>query len=161
MPAELRRLRAPGLHYNEPMEHPADPRLSTEFDHVFGPLELRALEALWRRSEAATVRDLLDGFPGVAYTTLMTTLDRLHRKGYCTRQRTGRAFAYRPRWSREELSAVLASRALTTLLPSMPSSIRPVLSLLVDEVSRRDAALLDELEALVREKREAATEESK
>ncbi|MGE3274792.1 MAG: BlaI/MecI/CopY family transcriptional regulator [Vicinamibacterales bacterium] len=141
------------------MQDPVEPRRRTELESVFGPLELRALEALWRRDEPATVRDLLDAFPGIAYTTLMTTLDRLHRKGYCTRERAGRAFAYRPRWSRDALSAELAGRALTTLLPSTASSIRPILSLLVDEVSRRDAALLDELEALVREKRETATEE--
>ncbi|MGE0040971.1 MAG: BlaI/MecI/CopY family transcriptional regulator [Vicinamibacterales bacterium] len=131
-----------------------DPRLRSDLETVFGPLELRALESLWAREDAATVRDLLPAFPGVAYTTLMTTLDRLHRKGYCTRNRAGRAFAYRPRWTRDQLSAELAGRALTTLLPAATSSIRPILSMFVDEVSRRDQALLDELEALVREKRE-------
>ena len=131
-----------------------DPRLRADLQTVFGPLELRALEALWARGDAATVRELLPAFPGVAYTTLMTTLDRLHRKGYCTRARDGRAFSYRPRWTRDQLSAELAGRALTTLLPATASSIRPLLSMFVDEVSRRDGALLDELEALVREKRE-------
>ena len=47
---------------------------------VFGALELRVLEALWRRGEG-TVRDLRADFPAAAYTTLMTTMERLHKKG--------------------------------------------------------------------------------
>lgn len=132
-----------------------------DLEATFGPLELRALDALWERDAAATVRELLPAFPGVAYTTLMTTLDRLYRKGFCTRVRTGRAYAYRPRWSRAQLSAELAARTLTTLLPAEPSSIRPILSMFVDAVSRRDLTLLDDLEALVREKREPGGEGSR
>ena len=58
----------------------------------FGTLELRVLEALWHRSDAASVRDLQAEFPATAYTTLMTTLDRLHRKGVLDRMKAGRAF---------------------------------------------------------------------
>jgi len=68
---------------------------------VFGALELRVLEALWRRGEDASVRDLMPEFPQAAYTTLMTTLDRLHRKGVLERRKDGRAFLYRPVSSRE------------------------------------------------------------
>ena len=46
-----------------------------------GPLEWRVLEALWARTDAAAVRDLQPLFPEIAYTTLMTTLDRLHPQG--------------------------------------------------------------------------------
>ncbi|HEX7778752.1 MAG TPA: BlaI/MecI/CopY family transcriptional regulator, partial [Vicinamibacterales bacterium] len=45
-----------------------------------GPLEWRVLEALWSRTTLASVRDLQPDFPEIAYTTLMTTLDRLYRK---------------------------------------------------------------------------------
>jgi predicted transcriptional regulator len=120
---------------------------------VFGPLEARVLEALWRRGAPGTVRDLGDEFPTVAYTTLMTTLDRLHRKGALDRERSGRAFLYRARYSREELEARLAAEALGAIFERRPAAIRPALSFFLEALSRDDR-LLDELERLVREKRE-------
>ena len=98
-----------------------------------GPLERRVLELLWERHGGARVRDLQPSFPDIAYTTLMTTLDRLHRKGYLDRMADGRAFAYRPRVTRAE--AVLSSFA--------------------EEVGALDADTLEELEQLVRERRRA------
>lgn len=121
-----------------------------------GPLERRVLDALWARGAATTVRDLLPAFPGTAYTTLMTTADRLFRKGLLSRHRQGRAFAYTARWTRDELSARRAGSVLASLLPGDREALRPIISMFVDEVSRRDAALLDELEALVRLKKEGS-----
>ena len=118
---------------------------------IFGSLELRVLEALWRREGEASVRDVLPEFPNAAYTTLMTTLDRLHRKGFLVRRKDGRAFLYRPVNSREELESGLVTRALQPLLQG--SDPRPILSCFVEEVSRQDERLLDELERLVRAKR--------
>jgi predicted transcriptional regulator len=118
---------------------------------IFGALELRVLEALWRQPGSVTVRDLCTHFPSAAYTTLMTTLDRLYRKGFLDRLKVGRAFAYRPRYKREELASGIAASALTSLLKEHP--VRPVLSFFVEEVSRRDEQLLDELARLVEEKR--------
>jgi predicted transcriptional regulator len=120
---------------------------------VFGTLELRVLDALWRRGPDVSVRELLGEFPGAAYTTLMTTVDRLHRKGVLAREKAGRAFVYRPIYSREQLESGVAARALGSLLRA--GSAEPVLSHFVDEVSRQDERLLDELERLVREKRAA------
>jgi predicted transcriptional regulator len=108
-------------------------------------------EALWQQPGDVTVRDLCTHFPSAAYTTLMTTLDRLYRKGFLNRVKVGRAFAYRPRYGREELASGIAANALTSLLKEQ--SVRPVLSFFVEEVSRRDANLLDELARLVDEKR--------
>lgn len=117
---------------------------------VFGALELRVLEALWRRG-AATVRDLRSDFPAAAYTTLMTTMERLHKKGVLDRQKSGRAFVYRPVSSRQDLESGLVTRAIQPLLAG--ESAHPVLSCFVEEVSRHDERLLDELERLVRAKR--------
>ena len=117
---------------------------------VFGALELRVLEVLWRRGEG-TVRDLRADFPGAAYTTLMTTMERLHKKGVLHREKRGRAFIYRPASSRAEMESGFVTRAIQPLLAS--DSARPVLSSFVDEVSRQDERLLDELERLVRAKR--------
>jgi len=113
------------------------------------------LEALWARREPACVRDLQPDFPGVAYTTLMTTLDRLFRKGVLTRSKAGRAFFYRAEQTRDQLQSQLAGSALATLLPGELASVRPILSMFVDAVGNRDRALLDELENLIRNRRHA------
>jgi predicted transcriptional regulator len=117
----------------------------------FGTLELRVLEALWRLPPNATVRDVQAEFPSAAYTTVMTTMDRLHRKGVLDRDKAGRAFVYRPRFTREALETAAAARALGSLLQG--HSAGPVLSFLVDAVSQEDAALLDELDRLIQAKR--------
>jgi predicted transcriptional regulator len=121
----------------------------------FGPLEIEVLEALWRSRREATVRDLEEFFPGVAYTTLMTTLDRLYKKGVLSRRKAGRAFRYAPVADRQGLEQILALEALDTILGSFDSrtAIRPILSSFVEAVSRRDELFLDELERLVRARR--------
>src|SRR5260370_39652509 len=76
-----------------------------------GPLEQGLLEALWSRG-TATVRELLqDGYQNLAYTTVMTTLDRLYKKNLLTREAEGRAFRYAPRVTREELHREVAAAA--------------------------------------------------
>ena len=129
-------------------------RSSAQLEAIFGPLEIRVLEALWARGHAACVRDLQPEFPRVAYTTLMTTLDRLFRKGTLSRSKSGRAFYYTPKATHDEMMSELAGSTFKTLLPEAASAIRPILSMFVDTVSEQDAALLDELEALVRERRD-------
>jgi predicted transcriptional regulator len=117
-----------------------------------GPLELRVLEVLWQRKRAATVRNVQPSFPELAYTTLMTTLDRLYRKGVLRRFRLGRAFGYEPRCSRNELFGEMVSGQLADLLAACGDSTA-LLSTLVEAVGHADAELLDELEALVRAER--------
>lgn len=121
-------------------------------DTKLGPLEARVLDALWARGRSASVRDLQPAFPDIAYTTLMTTLDRLHRKGLLAREKMGRAFVYLPKASRDEFRASIAGGTLSALLAD-PSDAGPLLSYFVDAVSQRDEALLDELERLIHEKR--------
>src|SRR5512143_1103616 len=106
-----------------------------ELGTFFGGLEVRVLEALWGRRSPASVRDLQGDFPRTAYTTLMTTLDRLHRKGVLERTKSGRAFLYHPRCTREELRRDLAENALGVILgPGV--SAHPLLSFFLDAVSR-------------------------
>lgn len=125
---------------------------------MLGPLEQQVLDALWERDTEQTVRDLHTAFPRIAYTTLMTTLDRLFRKGLLARIRQGRAFAYRHRWTRDELAVVLAREAMGSVLPHDRETLRPVMSCFVDFVETCDPALLDELEALLRNRRPSTTE---
>jgi predicted transcriptional regulator len=118
-----------------------------------GPLEWRVLEALWGRTGRASVRDLQASFPDIAYTTLMTTLDRLHRKALLERAKSGRAFHYWPRLSRAAFHTAQAARAVRSALEDGRAEPELLLSHLVDAVTAQDRALLDELEALVRERR--------
>jgi predicted transcriptional regulator len=118
---------------------------------VFGALELRVLEVLWRRGADASVRDVLREFPHAAYTTVMTTMERLYRKGVLLRRKEGRAFIYGPAQSREQMESTFVAHAIEPLLDG--ASARPILSCFVEEVSRHDERLLDELERLVQLKR--------
>jgi len=117
-----------------------------------GPLEERLLEVLWKRGDT-TVRELVEGpCSDLAYTTVMTTLDRLFKKNVLTREAEGRAFRYMPRFSREELHREAAGEAFRQLLDASPASSLP-LSYLVEIVTERDAQLLDDLGQLVEAKR--------
>jgi len=128
-----------------------------------GPLELRVLEALWRRSEEAGVRALEADFPGTAYTTLMTTLDRLFKKDLLSRRKEGRAYLYSARYRRPELESVLAREAIEDLLRGQLRRGRPgpLLSGFVEAVGRRDVEMLDELERLVRRQRADARRQAR
>ena len=119
----------------------------------FGPLEWRVLECLWQRRSAASVRDLQPDFADIAYTTLMTTLDRLFRKGVLNRVKRGRAFLYSPQLSRAEFESARAATALRTAIEGDGAALTPLMSFFVDAVSARDHELLNELEALVRARR--------
>jgi predicted transcriptional regulator len=119
-----------------------------------GPLEQRLLEALWRRGQA-TVRDLLNregACRDLAYTTVMTTLDRLFKKNLLSREVEGRAFRYAPRFTCEELHREMAGEAVRQLLEASPASSLP-LSYLVEVLTDRNAQLLDELGEAVEAKR--------
>jgi predicted transcriptional regulator len=117
-----------------------------------GPLELRVLETLWER-RSATVRELVKGAHlELAYTTVMTTLDRLFKKKLLSREAEGRAFRYTPRFTREELHREVAGEALRQLLDASPAASLP-LSYLVEIVTEHDAQLLDDLQRLVETKR--------
>jgi predicted transcriptional regulator len=117
-----------------------------------GPLEQRLLEALWLRG-SATVRELLaGGIKDLAYTTVMTTLDRLYKKNLLTREADSRAFRYTPRVTRQELHREVAGEAFRQLLDSSPRTELP-LSYLVEILSERDTQLLEDLRQVVENKR--------
>jgi len=117
-----------------------------------GPLEQQVLEALWSRG-TATVREVLeDQRITQAYTTVMTTLDRLYKKRLLDRIAEGRAFRYSPRQTPEELRRVAAVEGIRQLLGSGDASSLP-LSYLVEALSTHDTQLLDELQLLVERKR--------
>ncbi len=119
--------------------------------HVLGELETAVMELLWKEPGQSVneVEDLLRQKRGSAHTTVSTTLDRMHRKGYLTREKQGKAFLYAPRYTREEFERGLAQEVLGALLNQFTE---PALSAFVDLVGD-DTSRLDKLEAMIRAKR--------
>jgi predicted transcriptional regulator len=116
-----------------------------------GPLEDELLRVLWTRGDA-TVRELIDDSAvNGAYTTIMTTLDRLYKKGILERSPEGRAFRYRPKQSEAEIKQEIVAASLQELLRS--SGKEAPLSFLVETISEHDAALLEQLQQAVAKKR--------
>lgn len=81
------------------------PRRRTASRDIPPPLELECLRALWQLGEANVkdVRLALTDHRNLAYTTVLTLLDRLAKKGGVARKRVGRAFVYSPAIDREAL----------------------------------------------------------
>lgn len=120
-----------------------------------GTLEREAMDVVWR-SGRASVREVRAALGrAVAYTTVMTVLDRLYKKGVLDRQRSGRAYLYSAAASPEQIQSSVAMGLLHRLLGRGREAASPVLSSLVDTVGERDRELLDDLDRLVREKRRA------
>ena len=120
---------------------------------ALGKLERQVLDESWRRGELS-VRDVFVAFDEqIAYTTLMTTLDRLYKKKLLDRRKDGRAFLYSPALSREEFEHGIREDVIDGLLGHGAEGIEPVLACIVDTVSDRDRELLDELDRLIKEKR--------
>lgn len=90
---------------------------------VFGDLEQAVMDVLWNSPAALSVRDVqaeLAGERALAYTTVMTVMDRLAKKGQLRRELDGRAWRYRPSQSWAELAA----DEIVTLLESGPADQR-------------------------------------
>ena len=89
----------------------------------------------------------------LAYTTVMTTLDRLYKKGLLDRRKEDRAFIYSPRLSRQEYEHKRAGHLVAGFLTGSQPSSELLISCLIEAVGQQDEALLDELERKIRLKR--------
>jgi predicted transcriptional regulator len=109
---------------------------------TLGDLEAQVMRRIWARGDAVTVRDILGDLQQerpIAYTTVMTVMDNLRKKGWLSRHPEGRAYRYEPLVSGEEYSAGLIRQALAA------SSDRPaVLMHFIGELSAEEADALDE-----------------
>ena len=109
-----------------------------------GALEKDILAVLWGRGHS-TVREVLDHLAGEhAYTTVMTVLDRLHKKGVLSRQKDGQAWRYHPVASREET----LGEKMAELLAEADKP-EPLLMSFLDRAEEIDPELLDQLEGLI------------
>ena len=117
-----------------------------------GKLERETMDEVWRQKEVNVRAVEVALGERVAYTTIMTTLDRLYKKGFLDRRKERRAFFYTPRFTLNELERGMAEDVIDNLLSVGTSQIEPVLACIVDAVSDHDRDLLDELARLVQAK---------
>ena len=111
------------------------------------------MQVLWERGRC-NVRDVAQQLDRpLAYTTVMTTLDRLYKKGLLDRHMPDRAFIYSARLSRQEWERARAEYVLADFLTGPQSWRELLLSSFLDAVGKHDAALLVELEKRIRRKR--------
>lgn len=122
-----------------------------------GPLEFDVMQAIWTFG-TSNVRDVVGRLERkLAYTTVMTTLDRLFKKGLLGREMSDRAFVYSPRFTREDWDRQRAGEMMAGFLAGPNESREMLLSCLVDAVGTHDAMLLNELEKKIQRKREELT----
>jgi predicted transcriptional regulator len=112
---------------------------------ALGELEQRVMDALWDQ-EPSTVREVADRMRGDAdraYTTVMTTLDRLHKKGLLARDKDGLAWRYRPCLDREAWQRQQADQLAAELMAHGEAGLAALLD------ATDDRALLDRLSAMI------------
>jgi predicted transcriptional regulator len=106
----------------------------------FGELEAAVMQRIWAHDGPVTVRDIFEQLRqerAIAYTTVMSTMDNLHRKGWLKRERDGKAYRYLAVASREEYSAQLMGEALDDAVDT-----EVVLSHFVEAMDGEQAAAL-------------------
>lgn len=128
-------------------------------DSHLGALEREVMAVVWAAGDISVREACARLESPVAYTTVMTTMDRLFKKRLLGRRKVGRAFVYSAAATRDEMEGAVATELVQSLLQRHGGEPLPILSSLVDAVSDRDRALLDELERLIREKRRATDRE--
>ena len=98
----------------------------------------------------AQVQDYLDKKSGLAYTTIMTIMSRLEKKGLLERTISGKAYVYSAAVTREEFNTSIVSGLLDGLLADFS---RPALSYFIKKLSEEDETTLNELEKLIQERK--------
>lgn len=120
---------------------------------VLGRLESEVMEIIWNRGESSVHQVAEQLARPLAYTTVMTTLDRLFKKGLLDRRKLERAFSYSAKLSRSEWEQIRTGEFVAGFLTGSERSSELLLSCLVEAVGQHDAALLDELERKIQIKR--------
>jgi predicted transcriptional regulator len=118
----------------------------------FGELEAVVMDRIWNQDGTTTVREIFDELAAereIAYTTVMSTMDNLHTKGWLARERDSKAYRYWPTLTREQHSAQLMREALDG-----GGRSELVLSHFLEQISPEESARLrDALRRLARRAR--------
>ncbi len=126
--------------------------------HPLGSLEEKVMNALWA-SGPLPVREVskrLGNKSKLAYTTVMTTLDRLYKKGLLSRTKDGLAYVYEPALSRDEHQQQMVEGIVSGLM-SKSADAAPVLAAFVDAAAGLDEDNLQKLETLIANRRKTGS----
>lgn len=145
------------------MSRSTDPRLPVfrprkdGMEKTLGALEALIMAELWSASEPVCVDDvrraLAKGGKDAAYTTIMTTLSRLHNKGLLSREMKGKAYYYKPQVTRRELSTTVSKQVIDGLLATFAE---PTMAYFVEALSESAPDKLESLAELIAEKQKAS-----
>jgi predicted transcriptional regulator len=121
---------------------------------ALGDLEAAVMRAVWQAAAAVNVEDVRTTLNTqgreMAYTTIMTTLSRLEKKGLLQRQLKGRAYFYKPALTEQEFGQTVTRAALDGLLGAFSE---PAVAYFVEALSERDPEQLDLLAEMIERKR--------
>jgi predicted transcriptional regulator len=126
-----------------------------------GPLEISVMKILWNVGESNVHQVARSLERPLAYTTVMTTLDRLYKKGWLERRKSERAYLYSTRQSRQEWEHQAAREFVAGYLVRPYPAGELLISCLVDAVGQQNEKLLDELEKKIRLKRKELDQRGK
>ena len=119
-------------------------------------LEAEIMEVVWRHfSEAFTVRDVFERMErerDLAYTTVMTVVDRLAKKGLLSQERAGKTYIYRALVGRESFMSTVVQQLFQSLPPDFRES---ALSCVLESAGETDPDELDRLQAMIDARRKA------
>ncbi len=120
---------------------------------TMGRLEYKVFDAVCKLGKAS-VRDILDAVGSTyAYTTVMTTCDRLAKKGILGRVKDGNRYLYTPAASRDSMDKDATCKVLESIMNSMTE---PVMSGFLDMLEKTDSAKLEMLERMIKERKDNA-----
>ena len=112
---------------------------------ILGPLETQVMEVLWANGECR-VREVIKKLNRkIAYTTVVSTLDRLFKKNLVSRQMRDRVYLYTPRVSRQEWTNKVARDVVAKLLAGPRSSREVLIACLLEAVVQQEGLLLREI----------------
>jgi BlaI family transcriptional regulator, penicillinase repressor len=121
-------------------------------DQVLGKLEKPIMEALWLRGESS-VRDILEELnnsQGQTYSTLITVMNRLSNKGLLEKKKVGKAFFYKPTYTKAELLDIVSKKVIQGI---SELSLQATILNFVDYVSTKDSKHLDQLSELIKNRK--------
>lgn len=131
-------------------------RVSGERDGIgmtMGKLEYKVFDAVCKLGKAS-VRDILDLVgSGYAYTTVMTTCDRLAKKGILARFKDGNKYLYSPIADRSDMDSQATCKVLESVMGSLTE---PVMAGFLDMLEKTDSTKLDMLERMIKERKDNA-----
>jgi predicted transcriptional regulator len=124
-------------------------------EKTLGALEAQVMDAIWQAKEPVCVEDVRSALAthgkDAAYTTIMTTLSRLNKKGLLAREMRGKAYYYSPRVTRSELSSTVTKQVIDGLLATFAE---PAMSYFVEALSNTDPNKLASLAEIIERKRQ-------